>query len=117
MTEREIEKTTNPDDLEEVDIRSRRNRGAVISVRLTPEEAQRLAHMASKSGLSVSELARQSLLTTLYTPWRLAGFGVTSAPALIVGISSFSGGGVGELTWPDDVADQWRASREELVTG
>lgn len=117
MTQAKIEKTTNPDDLEEVDVRPRKNRGAVISVRLTPDEAQRLAKMASRTGLSVSELARRSLRDTIYTPWRLVGFGFPSAPAVLVGIATFSGGEFGQQSRQDPVTEQWPTYWRELVSG
>jgi hypothetical protein len=107
MTPQKIGPTEHPEDLEEVDVRPRQSRGAVISVRLTSDEAQRLAEMASRSGLSVSELARRTLRHAIHTPWRLTGIGSAVAPVVIVGMIQYTGGDYGGREVVVDATDQW----------
>jgi hypothetical protein len=107
MTPSKIEKTKHAEDLEEVEVRPRQNRGAVISVRLTADEAQRLAEAASRTGLSVSELARRTIRQAIYTPWRLAGFGSASAPVVIVGMLQFTGGDYAQHHRTEPATAQW----------
>jgi len=86
----------DPSDLEPVEIRPRARRGAVVSVRLTSEEAQKLARTAERSGLSLSELARRMLTKSVGTSWRVMVYGPTVAPnAVLVGGPPTTGGGYG----------------------
>lgn len=96
--------TRKSEDLgERVELKSRENRGAVVSVRLTPSEAQRVAARAKREGISVSEYARQTLLRSLLAPWQLKisnGHG-----PLIVGAPPHTGGDYGRRSeWAEEGA-------------
>ena len=99
----------NMDDYEEVEVRPRQNRGAVISVRLGSDDAQRLALMAERTGLSVSELARRAIRQAIHTPWRLFGFGSSVGSVVIVGSIQYTGGDFGPRFDRGEASDQWRS--------
>ncbi|MGO9976028.1 MAG: ribbon-helix-helix protein, CopG family [Solirubrobacteraceae bacterium] len=101
------EREVNIDDFEEVEVRPRQNRGAVISVRLSSDDAQRFAEMAEHTGLSVSELARRTIRQAIHTPWRLFGFGSTVGAVVIVGSIQYTGGDYGPRLEPVDTNGQW----------
>ena len=103
------ERDINIDDYEEVEVRPRKNRGAVVSVRLNSEDAQRLAAMAERTDLSVSELARRMIRQAIYTPWRLFGFGSTVGSVVIVGSIQYTGADYGPHLERDDETEQWRS--------
>ena len=69
-------------DLERVDLKPRSSRGAVVSVRLTADEAQAVASRAERAALSVSEFARRLLKRSLETKWRLMVWDGTGPLAL-----------------------------------
>lgn len=75
MPDPTLEPTTDPDDLEEVEVRPRSTRGAVVSVRLTPIEASALSAMATRAGTSVSELTRGILRDAISTQWHVHVWG------------------------------------------
>lgn len=86
------------DDLEPVEVQPRKDRGAVISVRLTSDEAQRLAEAAERRGVSVSEFARTALRSSMHTPWQLAVVAVSAAPGANLALPTITGGGYGVQT-------------------
>lgn len=96
MTNRKPERARKADkaeELEVVELKPRSSRGAVISVRLTSEEAQRLAQRAEKSRLSLSEFARRILRRATASTWRLMVWD-GQAP-LAVGLPPQTGGDYG----------------------
>jgi hypothetical protein len=83
-------------DLERVEVKPRASRGAVVSVRLTSEEAQAVASRAEKTGVSVSEYARRTLRRSLATGWRLMVWDGTGP--LVVGLPPQTGGEYGRFS-------------------
>jgi hypothetical protein len=71
MTEANQDKAETSDELEAVEVKPRTNRGAVVSVRLASDEAQKVARRAEKAGLSLSEFARRLLRRSITTSWKI----------------------------------------------
>lgn len=51
-------------------MRAREQRGAVVSVRMSTEDAAMLAELAERAGVSVSELSRRVLRQAIHTHWQ-----------------------------------------------
>lgn len=100
MSKNDPQPTKHTDDLEEVKVKPRAHRGAVVSVRLDSAEAQLLAATAERLGMSVSEFARSALRSAIASHWRLR---VWSDSQLIVGAPPETGGKFGRLLWPEGV--------------
>jgi mobilization protein NikA len=83
-------------DLERVEVKPRASRGAVISVRLTSDEAQSVATSAEKASLSVAEFARRAIQRSLRTGWRLMVWNGTGP--VVLGVPPQTGGDYARLS-------------------
>lgn len=95
MTYPEELRTNNPDDLEEVDVRTRQARAAVISVRVSADEADVICTIAERAGMSISEFARQALKRAASSSWRLNGAGSVNQAEFTAGPPPATGGEYG----------------------
>jgi hypothetical protein len=95
MTKREELRTDDPGDLEEIDVQPRRSRDVVISMRVSAEEAETIAAIAERAGVSISEFARQAVKRAASNSWRLMGAGSVNQAEFTAGPPPATGGAYG----------------------
>jgi hypothetical protein len=119
MSTHDPQPTEAPEDLEEVEVRPRKQRGAVISVRLDATEAQLLADAAQRAGMSVSEFGRNALRKAITSQWRIRVWSAHRAWLMVVPQET---GGDYTRQWlhyePDpDALVVWSLGQHDLPSG